>query len=145
MDERGLDRRQLLRVLGAGAGAAALAACGVVPAATEPRPTPGATPAPAQPKSGGTLRVGRSDDITTLDGMFFQSTTLGTTYGTVYERLIDYDGQLTPRPMLAESWEFSPDAKQLTFKLRKGVTWHSGRAFTSADVKWNVERIRDRR
>ena len=38
--------------------------------------------------------MGRSDDLVTTDGMFFQSNTLGTTYGTVYQRLIDYDDQL---------------------------------------------------
>jgi peptide/nickel transport system substrate-binding protein len=80
-----------------------------------------------------------------LDGMFFQSNTLGTTYGTVYERLIDYNNQLQPQPMLAESWEFSNDFKQLKLNLRKGVTWHSGREFTSADVKWSLQRIADKK
>jgi peptide/nickel transport system substrate-binding protein len=108
--------------------------------------TPVATAASAeQPKTGGTLKMGRSDDIGTLDGMFFQSNTLGSTYGTVYERLIDYDNQLQPQPMLAESWEYSSDYKQLKLNLRKGVTWHSGRDFTSDDVKWNVQRISDKK
>ena len=87
--------------------------------------------------------MGRSDDLVTTDGMFFQSNTLGTTYGTVYERLIDYDDQLNPKPMLAQSWQFSPDATQLQFNLRPGVKWHDGRDFTSADVKWSLERIAD--
>ena len=40
--------------------------------------------------------------------------------------------------MLAESWELSSDNKQLKLNLRKGVQFHSGREFTSEDVKWNV-------
>ena len=87
--------------------------------------------------------MGRSDDLVTTDGMFFQSNTLGTTYGTVYQRLIDYDDQLNPKPMLAESWQFSPDATQLQFNLRQGVKWHDGHDFTAADVKWSLERIAD--
>ena len=43
----------------------------------------------------------------------------------VHDRLVDYDENLQPVPSLAESWEFSPDHKQLTMKLRQGVKFHS--------------------
>ncbi|MBV9323560.1 MAG: ABC transporter substrate-binding protein [Chloroflexi bacterium] len=150
----GISRREFVRVLALGAGAALLAACTAAPTPSAPAAaqpgvsTPisaGGTPAGEQPKSGGKLKIARSDDLVTLDGMFFQSNTLGTTYGTVYERLIDFDNQLQAKPVLAESWEFSSDAKQLKLNLRKGVAWHSGREFTSDDVKWNVQRISDRK
>jgi peptide/nickel transport system substrate-binding protein len=44
-------------------------------------------------------------------------------------------------PELAHSWEFSDSGKTITFHLHKGVKWHDGVAFSSADVKYTVERI----
>jgi peptide/nickel transport system substrate-binding protein len=44
-------------------------------------------------------------------------------------------------PVLAQSWEVSPDARVYTFHLYKNVTWHDGVKFTSADVKWTVDQI----
>ncbi len=45
---------------------------------------------------------------------------------------------------LAEDWETSKDGLTWTFKLRKGVQWHHGYGeFTSADVKYSIERVMD--
>ncbi|HKY09546.1 MAG TPA: ABC transporter substrate-binding protein, partial [Candidatus Binatia bacterium] len=43
--------------------------------------------------------------------------------------------------VLAESWQFQ--GKQWTFKLKKGIKFHNGAPFTSKDVVFSVEKMRD--
>ena len=58
----------------------------------------------------------------------------------VYETLtkINEDGSVSP--LLAESWQASPDLKTYTFKLRKGIKFHNGEPFDSAAVKFSFDR-----
>lgn len=45
---------------------------------------------------------------------------------------------------LATKWEISPDGKEYTFDLRKGVKWHRGfGTLTAEDVKFSLERHKD--
>ena len=53
---------------------------------------------------------------------------------------INVDGTVTP--LLAESWEVSPDGKSYTFKLKKGIKFQDGEPFDSAAVKFSFERAR---
>ena len=98
--------------------------------------TPCGTPLKAQPKRGGTLRVGMARGSTTdamdpgswdADFMIFQAHTRNN-----YLTEIATDGSLLPE--LAESWEASPDAKVWTFKIREGVDFHSGHRLVAEDV-----------
>jgi peptide/nickel transport system substrate-binding protein len=112
-----------------------------------PKPGAGSTAAPAsqpqaQPKAGGTLRLGIPADISSLDGLQ-SSSALPTTIGNLYDRLVFYDVKLQPQPMLAESWDVSADFKQVKLNLRKSVQFHTGREMTAEDVKWNLLRGRD--
>jgi len=47
-------------------------------------------------------------------------------------------------PDLAESWSWSEDGKELTFKLRQGVKWHDGKPFTAADVKCTMDLLQNK-
>ncbi|QNK73937.1 ABC transporter substrate-binding protein [Variovorax sp. PAMC28562] len=51
---------------------------------------------------------------------------------------INADGSVTP--MLAESWEVSPDLKTYTFKLRRGVKFQNGEPFNATTVKFAFDR-----
>jgi peptide/nickel transport system substrate-binding protein len=114
---------------------------------TEARPTSapvaaGTATSATQPRVGGTLRAGSVGDPPSLEGHLFVSNNYETT-GLVFDRLTQYDSKLQPQPMLAESWEISPDYQLIKLNLRKGVQWHSGRDFTSDDVKYNIVRAQD--
>jgi peptide/nickel transport system substrate-binding protein len=54
---------------------------------------------------------------------------------------INADGSVSP--LLAESWTMDPDGRSFTFKLKRGVRFHDGEAFDSADVKFSFERAKD--
>jgi len=107
---------------------------------TVAKPTAPPAASGSQPKRGGTLKVGQIGDAARLDGQLV--TTVNANW-MPYDRLTAYDVDLNPQPMLAESWEFSNDFRQLKLNLRKGVHFHSGRELTSDDVKWNLIHVRD--
>ncbi len=104
--------------------------------------TPALAPQSGQPKPGGTLRIGMVGDIPTLDGHNPSAASIDTVWG-VYDRLTAYDLNRQPQPQLADSWDLSSDLRQLKLNLREGVMFHSGREFTSDDVKYNLLRVRD--
>lgn len=54
--------------------------------------------------------------------------------GKIYEGLLTYDFDFTPRPGLAESWEVSDDGLVYTFKLIENAKWHDDTPFTAEDV-----------
>ena len=59
----------------------------------------------------------------------------------LYSRLAMLDADARLHPDLAERWEVSPDGRRYTFHLRRGVSWHDGRPFQAADVKWTLEHL----
>jgi peptide/nickel transport system substrate-binding protein len=63
---------------------------------------------------------------------------------TIYEALM-YTNLNTGEiiPWQAESFTYNDTYTAITVKLRQGVTWADGQAFTSADVKYTLEMLRD--
>jgi dipeptide transport system substrate-binding protein len=65
----------------------------------------------------------------------------------IYSRLVDFErGGTVVVPGLAERWTISPDGKEYTFFLRKGVKWHSNKNFkptrnmNADDILFAIER-----
>jgi peptide/nickel transport system substrate-binding protein len=61
--------------------------------------------------------------------------------GNVYEGLFRLTDDGSVEPLLAESNTVSDDGLSYTFTLQDGVTFHSGTALTSADVKASIEAV----
>ena len=59
--------------------------------------------------------------------------------GMIYNGLVKYDKDLNLVGELAESWQYSRDCLDLTFKLRRNVNWHDYQPFTAADVVFTYE------
>lgn len=69
-------------------------------------------------------------------------TTSGSTHpitDQIFNGLVGLDEQLEPVPELAESWKIQDGGQTYRFTLRRGVRWHDGAPFTSADVKFTFE------
>ncbi len=62
----------------------------------------------------------------------------------VFETLTKINSDSRTTPLLADSWTVSEDLKIWTFKLKQGVKFHNGEAFSSANVKYSFERAGDK-
>lgn len=92
-------------------------------------------------QSGGLLNFGLSGNPDSLDPHKTSGTLTFQVIKSFYDTLVEPDvtGKLVPA--LAESWTVSADGLTWTFKLRQGVVFHNGQAFTSKDVKATFDRI----
>ena len=62
----------------------------------------------------------------------------------IYEPLAYYSAFADKTYMwLAESYEYTPDFKQLTIKTRAGIKWSDGVPFSAEDVAYTFNKLRD--
>ena len=93
------------------------------------------------PKQGGAAVVTFNNDLTTLDPQVGYDWQNWSVIKSIFDGLMDYKpGTTELEPDLAESYTVSDDGLTYTFKLREGLKFHNGRAVTSADVKYSLER-----
>jgi peptide/nickel transport system substrate-binding protein len=116
-----------------------------------------ATPATSQapqasqtPKSGGILNVTQREDLP--QGFAIHETqTSSTVFPSMpcFNNLVMYDPAKKVESMdsiigdLAEKWSWQDNYRNLVFFLRKGVKWHDGQPFTSKDVKFTFDMVRE--
>ena len=131
----GLTRRELLQRSAAAGAVLAVPGFLAVPA--------GAGVAAGKPKRGGHLRVGMNDGGAgdSLAPWNIPIYSAAARAEAVYERLFKYDAHAFPRPRLAEAVSSNKSATIWRLKIRKGVTFHSGKPLTADDVLYSLRYI----
>ncbi len=92
---------------------------------------------------GGTIRVSQTVPAAAIDPVKIADGGGITVMCQTAETLVLSGGDLTARPVLAESWSPNTDGTVWTFKLRQGVKFHNGKTMTADDVVASFDRIAD--
>jgi peptide/nickel transport system substrate-binding protein len=100
----------------------------------------------AAQQQGGMLRIAHRDSPASMSTL--EEVTISTVAPmmAVLSNLVLFDQHVPQNtlasivPDLAESWSWNEGGKELTFRLRQGVHWHDGQAFTAKDVQctWDM-------
>ena len=102
------------------------------------------------PKSGGVLNMMLREDLS--QGFAIHETS---TISTVWPAMPCFNNLVLFDPLkktesaetvigeLAEKWSWQDNFRNLVFFLRKGVKWHDGQPFTSKDVKFTFDMLRE--
>lgn len=130
---RGLDRRQLMKLISAGAGATALTTL-----MTTPR-------AGAQDTGGDSQASILWRTPTTLSPLFSTAGSEQQVERLIFGALVKMTADLDQIGDMASEIEVSDDATAYTFTLADGTTFNDGTPLTSADVVFTIERAVDAR
>src|SRR5262245_41125021 len=88
-----------------------------------------------------TLVAAIGDDPGHLNPAITTNGGVHTAAGLLYDGLLTLDDSLRPQPALAERWEVEDGGARYRFHLRRGVRWHDGQPFTSADVQFTFDSV----
>jgi peptide/nickel transport system substrate-binding protein len=130
-EARGLSRRDLMKLIGAGAGGAAISTLMRHDAALAQDASPTA--------SGGEVSVLWQAPVT-LNPLYSSSGNEQHAERAMFGALVKMSDVLIPTPDLAESVENNPEGTQYTFTLREGLTFTDNEPLTSEDVIFTLER-----
>ncbi|PYM17007.1 MAG: peptide ABC transporter substrate-binding protein [Candidatus Rokuibacteriota bacterium] len=112
--------------------------------------TPAVSQTPATPKSGGVLNAMQREDLP--QGFNTHETgTISSVWPVMpcFNNLVLFDPAKKVEsvdsiiPELAEKWSWQDNYRNLVFLLRKNVKWHDGQPFTSKDVKYTFDVVRE--
>ncbi len=101
----------------------------------------GADAAPAAEKA--RLVLAQSVDVQGLEPSNVNSRAEANIFQHIYAQLYEITENGTLDPYLAESYTLSADGKEMTFKLKEGLTCHDGEPLTAEDVAYTFTRAAD--
>lgn len=122
--------------------ALALAAALLAGCRQGPERAAGPEAASGKPHRGGTVVTGWTAEPGGVNSLILPSTQINSEmlfrmFLHLAEEQADFQQHpATLKPQLAESWDWSPDHKTLTFHLRQDVVWSDGVPVTADDVRW---------
>ncbi|HTX03276.1 MAG TPA: ABC transporter substrate-binding protein, partial [Candidatus Acidoferrales bacterium] len=96
----------------------------------------------ATAQSNDVLTISQGADTDTLSPITTAVTPSSNVFNQIFDGLAAHDPNGKLIPALATSWKQIAPTKW-EFKLRHGVTFSNGDPFTSADVKFTVEKVQD--
>jgi peptide/nickel transport system substrate-binding protein len=144
-----LSRREFVQAMMALGLTAPLAAQMLASAGVAHAQPKGAMFTPTKRGGGGQLKVLWWQAPTLLNPHFATGTKDQDGSRIFYEPLAAYDPEGNLFPVLAaeipsvQNGAVSKDGRSVTWKLKKGVSWHDGKPFTAADVVFNWEFVSD--
>ncbi|MGH2375728.1 MAG: ABC transporter substrate-binding protein, partial [bacterium] len=109
-------------------------------------------PDPAQAQRKDTVVIGLAQEPDLLIRAFSSMLVSGEVLTSLFVGMVDLDGQWKLVPQMAVKiptlrdgdWELLPGKKmRVTYKLKKGYTWHDGRPVTALDVSWTYLMLRN--
>lgn len=86
--------------------------------------------------------IGSSGQINTLDPLRSDYSQTNILNSALYDTLIAFDEKNNMIGRLAESFKVADDGKSIAMKLRSGVKFHDGAAFTARDVAFTLDRLK---
>jgi peptide/nickel transport system substrate-binding protein len=127
--------------------AAALLALALVGSALAARPAESQGPAP---KAGGSLNIMLREDLS-QGFSIHETSTISTVFpaSPCFNNLVYFDPLKRQESVdtiigeLAEKWSWQDNYRHLVFFLRRDVKWHDGKPFTSKDVKFTFDMVRE--
>ncbi|ELZ90425.1 ABC transporter substrate-binding protein [Haloferax sulfurifontis] len=145
-----IERRKLLKLIGAGATSVALAGCqGTQQTETSDGSSGSDSTATEQTSDGGSGGSGGNDFhfiagqvFGTLDPAEQVDYTQGLAAQNLYDELITVDAEtLQPTAHIAESWDTEDEGQTWVFTLRDDVTFSDGTPLTADDVAYSLTRM----
>lgn len=124
-----VSRRDFHRIILAGGAYVALAG--------------GGQAATLAPVSGGTLKIAYFPEPVQLVAINTSAGGAQFVGSKLFDGLLSYEADLTPRPSLARSWTISPDGLDYVFELEPAARFHDGTPLTSADVAFSILRLKE--